>query len=62
MDILFLLMPCRRTIPIFLQDGLSEDILLKNRICVLDFLRTLSETSELGIQETCILAWGQIAQ
>lgn len=51
-----------RTIPMFLQDGIDESILVRNRICALDFLRSLSEASELGIQETCILAWGQIAQ
>lgn len=45
----------------FLQTGIDERILTKNRICVLDSLRNLSEKGELGIQETCILAWGQIA-
>lgn len=60
--VLCLLKDIRRTIPIFLQDGIDESVLLRNRICALDFLRSLSETSELGIQETCILAWGQIAQ
>lgn len=57
-----LLMTYSRTIPIFLQDGLEDGVLSKNRICVLEFLRTLSETSELGIQETCVFTWGQIAR
>lgn len=37
-------------------------ILRNNRVVALDFLRTLSEKSELVLQETCIQAWGQIAR
>ena len=44
------------------MDSVDEKILRKNRIVALDFLRTLSEKSELALQETCILAWGQIAR
>ena len=56
-----MLISCSQTIPLFLQDGLDEDVLFKNRICALEFLRTFSETSGLEMQETCILTWGQIA-
>ncbi|KAL9615276.1 MAG: hypothetical protein Q9167_000247 [Letrouitia subvulpina] len=51
-----------RTLPIFLRDGIDEEILKHNRVFALDFLRNLSEKSELALQETCILAWGQIAR
>ncbi len=51
----------RRTLPVFLQDGIDEDILSQNRARALNFLRSLSDDGELAIQETCVLAWGQIA-
>lgn len=51
----------RRTLPVFLQDGIDDGVLLKNRAHVLNFLRNLSDDGELGIQETCVIAWGQIA-
>jgi hypothetical protein len=28
---------------------------------VLDFLRKVSDKNELSLQETCVLAWGQVA-
>ena len=52
----------RRTLPVFMQGALSPSIVLKNQRVVLDFLRTLSDQNNLVLQETCILAWGQIAR
>jgi hypothetical protein len=52
----------RRTLPLFLQDGIDSGTLLNNRARALNFLRTLSDDGELRIQETCVLAWGQIAR
>ncbi|KAL8694218.1 MAG: hypothetical protein Q9218_001105 [Villophora microphyllina] len=51
-----------RTLPIFLSVHIDEATSRRNRISALDFLRSLSEKSELALQETCILAWGQIAR
>ena len=51
----------RRMLPVFLQDGIDEGVLSSNRARALNFLRTLSDDGELGIQETCVTAWGQIA-
>ena len=45
-----------------MQSALSPSIVLKNQRVVLDFLRTLSDQNDLALQETCILAWGQIAR
>ncbi|KAL8715001.1 MAG: hypothetical protein Q9220_000958 [cf. Caloplaca sp. 1 TL-2023] len=49
-----------RVLPSFLRSGIEEDLLERNRVSAIDFLRNLSEKSELALQETCILAWGQI--
>ncbi|KAL9021748.1 MAG: hypothetical protein Q9185_001112 [Variospora sp. 1 TL-2023] len=46
----------------FLRTDIDEEILRRNRVAVLDCLRILSEKGELAFQETCILAWGQIAR
>ncbi|KAL8939500.1 MAG: hypothetical protein Q9216_003328 [Gyalolechia sp. 2 TL-2023] len=51
-----------RLLPTFLRNDIDEDLLRRNRVLALDFLRSLSEKSELSLQETCILAWGQIAR
>lgn len=51
-----------RSCPAFLRNDIDEEILKRNRITVLDYLRSLSEKCELALQETCILAWGQIAR
>ncbi|KAI4170794.1 MAG: hypothetical protein LQ343_004683 [Gyalolechia ehrenbergii] len=51
-----------RQLPSFLRNGIDGDLLRRNRILALDFLRSLSEKSELSLQETCILAWGQITR
>ncbi|KAL8699738.1 MAG: hypothetical protein Q9224_001285 [Gallowayella concinna] len=51
-----------RTLPSFLRSDLDIVMLRRNNISALDFLRNLSEKSELASQETCILAWGQIAR
>ncbi|KAL8735716.1 MAG: hypothetical protein Q9181_002719 [Wetmoreana brouardii] len=50
-----------RTLPSFLHGNVEDMTLRRNRVSALDFLRNLSEKSELALQETCILAWGQIA-
>ncbi|KAL8891174.1 MAG: hypothetical protein Q9215_001770 [Flavoplaca cf. flavocitrina] len=50
------------TLPSFLRIDLDDVTLRRNRVSALDFLRNLSEKSELASQETCILAWGQIAR
>ncbi|KAL9039802.1 MAG: hypothetical protein Q9180_002315, partial [Flavoplaca navasiana] len=50
------------TLPSFLRNDLDDVTLRRNRVSALDFLRNLSEKSELASQETCILAWGQIAR
>ncbi|KAL9586349.1 MAG: hypothetical protein Q9212_000967 [Teloschistes hypoglaucus] len=51
-----------RTLPMFLSVRTDEMVSRRNRVSALDFLRNLSEKSELALQETCILAWGQIAR
>ncbi|KAL8809103.1 MAG: hypothetical protein Q9200_003724 [Gallowayella weberi] len=51
-----------RTLRSFLRNDLDGVILRRNNVSALDFLRNLSEKSELASQETCILAWGQIAR
>ena len=45
-----------------MQSNLKPSIVLKNRHVVLDFLRTMSDQNDLALQETGILAWGQIAR
>lgn len=52
----------RRTLPVFFQAAPATSILKKNRLVAIDFLRSLSEKSDLSLQETCILTWGQIAR
>lgn len=52
----------RRTLPIFLQNVPDTEISIRNRKVALDVLRKLSEQSDLALQETCVLAWGQIAR
>ena len=52
----------RRTLPAFLQCDPHVVILSKNRVIALDFLRSLSEQSNMSLQETCVLAWGQLAR
>ncbi len=39
----------------------SDDLLRQNRITILDFLRFMAERNETVLQETCILALGQVA-
>lgn len=51
-----------RLLPAFFRQDIDEEILGGNRVAVLDYLRSLSERCELSLQETCILAWGQIAR
>ncbi|TGO91177.1 hypothetical protein BPOR_0036g00070 [Botrytis porri] len=52
-----------RTLPEFLQgDKAPMDLILKNRTNVLIILRDLCEKLTLHWQETCVLAWGQLAR
>ena len=51
-----------RTLPVFLRTSLDSSICSKNLLVVLDFLRNLSERGDIALQETCILAWGQVAR
>ena len=51
----------RRTLIVFLQDGVDKGILRQNRILALDTLRSLSEKAGPALQETCVLTWGRIA-
>ncbi|KAL8729547.1 MAG: hypothetical protein Q9166_004627 [cf. Caloplaca sp. 2 TL-2023] len=51
-----------RTLPCFLRGDLEDVMLRRNSVSTLEFLRTLSEKSELALQETCILAWAQVAR
>lgn len=51
-----------RALPVFLRNSLEPSSQSKNRIVALDFLRNLSDRGDISLQETCILAWGQIAR
>ena len=46
----------------FLRSDVPAEVLRKNRVLALDFLRTLSSREEIRDQETLIFAWGQIAR
>ncbi|KAI9844262.1 MAG: serine/threonine-protein kinase M1 [Sclerophora amabilis] len=50
-----------RALTAFLLPGFDQSILHNNMIIVLDFLRRLSAANELALQETCVMAWGQVA-
>ncbi|KAI9782590.1 MAG: serine/threonine-protein kinase M1 [Geoglossum umbratile] len=50
-----------RTLPVFLKQSLKSEVLQENRIVALDFLRKVSDKNELSLQETCVLAWAQVA-
>ncbi|ESZ94262.1 hypothetical protein SBOR_5330 [Sclerotinia borealis F-4128] len=52
-----------RTLPGFLQGpGAPQDLVLKNRTNVLIILRDLCEKPNIHWQESCVLAWGQLAR
>ncbi|TVY28597.1 Protein kinase [Lachnellula hyalina] len=52
-----------RTLPGFLCGPASaHELTRKNRINVLDLLRSFSETEDIHFQESCILAWGQVGR
>ena len=59
--ILKLIINARQTLTVFLEDRVGTGFLRQNRIIALDVLRTLSQNSDVSLQETCVLAWGQIA-
>ncbi|TAQ86632.1 hypothetical protein B7494_g5044 [Chlorociboria aeruginascens] len=48
-----------RTLYGFLKPASTEEITRKNQLGVLEFLRSISESKIVHIQETCILAWSQ---
>ena len=58
----FKLMVPRRSLPVFLQISIGRGILQNNCRVLLESLRALSADSDTMLQETCILAWGQIAR
>ena len=52
----------RRSLTVFLRSSIGRDILQNNCRVLLESLRALSADSDTMLQETCILAWGQIAR
>ena len=44
----------------FLRENAGCDLAVRNRRVALDYLRNLSEHGDLTLQETCILALGQV--
>ncbi|KAF2398341.1 hypothetical protein EJ06DRAFT_538889 [Trichodelitschia bisporula] len=46
----------------YLRENLPRDIRKKNRIAILDVLRTLTDRGNLAEQETLVMAWGLIAR
>jgi serine/threonine-protein kinase ATR len=51
-----------RTLAAFLRESIEDEILQKNRVDVLEFLQLMSESAPAHQEETCIMAWGQIAR
>ncbi|KAI9786756.1 MAG: serine/threonine-protein kinase M1 [Peltula sp. TS41687] len=51
-----------KTLPAYLAPDIPLDILRQNRIVAFDYLRKVSETPELGFQETCVRSWSQLAR
>ncbi|KAL9104639.1 MAG: hypothetical protein Q9163_000443 [Psora crenata] len=51
-----------RAVPAFLRLVVGRELASKNRPWALDYMRGLSDQGDVSIQETCILAWGQIAR
>ena len=49
-------------LPLFLNGRVDSLILAKNCALALDYLRNLSEHGGLALQESCILAFGQVAR
>ena len=52
----------RRTLPVFLRSAIEQQTLLQNRRVALEFLRKLADRDQLGLQETCVLAWAQVGR
>ena len=52
----------RRSLSVFLHSSIGRDVLQTNCRVLLENLRALSADSDTMLQETCILAWGQIAR
>ncbi|KAI9757305.1 MAG: hypothetical protein M4579_003516 [Chaenotheca gracillima] len=51
-----------KTLVAFLAHDPDRPIQYSNLPIVLDFLRRISSTNELALQETCLMAWSQIAR
>ncbi|KAL7276740.1 serine/threonine-protein kinase M1 [Rhizina undulata] len=51
-----------QTMPVFVSFSHDELVLKSNRVILIDFLRSLSGGEDLFIQETCVLAWSQLAR
>jgi len=53
----------RRTLPGFLLSScVPGDLLRKNRKLVLELFRSISDEDHIHLQETYILAWGQVGR
>lgn len=52
----------RRTLPIFLRETVGASLSSQNGHVALEYLRNLSDKGDLALQETCVLAWGEIAR
>ena len=52
----------RRAMSVFLRSQVGHVILQSNRRVILESLRALSADADTKLQETCILAWGQVAR
>ncbi|KAF8469032.1 hypothetical protein BDZ91DRAFT_776018 [Kalaharituber pfeilii] len=51
-----------RTLPSFVNFSHDEQLLKANRYTIIAFLKTLSETEDSILQETCVVTWGQIGR
>ncbi|KAG8530063.1 uncharacterized protein KY384_005545 [Bacidia gigantensis] len=51
---------CSHTLSVFLRQNAGPEMATRNRLVTLDYLRNLSERGDLSLQETCILALGQM--
>lgn len=51
-----------RALCVFLRTSQNQQTVEKNRLIALDYLRQLSTSNELCLQETCILAFGHMAR
>lgn len=55
-------MLCSHTLTAFLRNDVPAETRRNNRMLTLNFLKALSERNELAVQESLVLAWGQVAR